>query len=49
MVAALEQLGWLQPGERQALTSFAKPDLRNHRKVVVGSVRPLVDLRVTAM
>jgi L-asparaginase II len=49
VIAALEQLGWLQPGEPDALRSFAQPDLRNHRKVVVGSVRPLVDLRVTAM
>ena len=49
VMAALDQLGWLEPGERQALASFAEPNLRNHRRVVVGSVRPVLRLSVTAM
>jgi L-asparaginase II len=44
VMAALEQLGWLEPAERQALASFAKPELRNHRRVVVGAVYPAVEL-----
>lgn len=49
VVAALEQLGWLEAGEREALSSFAEPNLRNYRRLVVGSVRPLLQLSVTAM
>ena len=44
VIAALHQLGWLQADERQALSSFAEPELRNHRRAVVGSVRPLLHL-----
>lgn len=44
VIAALEQLRWLEPTEREALASFAEPDLRNHRRTVVGSVRPLLHL-----
>jgi L-asparaginase II len=49
VVAALEQLGWLEAKEREALVAFARPDLRNHRKVVVGSVRAILEVPVTAM
>jgi L-asparaginase II len=48
VIAALERLGWLEEGEREALASFALPSLRNHKRVVVGSVRPVLDLPVTA-
>ena len=44
VMAALDQLGWLDPGERDALSSFAAPNLRNHRRLVVGSVRPVFTL-----
>jgi L-asparaginase II len=49
VMSALEQLGWLDDGEREALASFGQPNLRNHRRVVVGSVRPVFALPVTAM
>jgi L-asparaginase II len=45
VMAALDQLGWLEPAERQALSSFAEPQLRNHRRTVVGAVHPAVELR----
>jgi L-asparaginase II len=48
VMAALERLGWLEEAEREALRSFALPSLRNHKRVVVGSVRPVLDLHVTA-
>lgn len=44
VVAALDQLGWLEPAERQALAVFAEPELRNHRRMVVGRVRPALEL-----
>jgi L-asparaginase II len=44
VMAALEQVGWIDKGEAQALQSFAYPNLRNHRRVVVGSVRPIFSL-----
>ena len=47
VMAALERLGWLEDAEREALSHFARPGLRNHKRVVVGSVRPVLDL-VTA-
>jgi L-asparaginase II len=45
VMAALESLGWLEEGEREALKSFALPSLRNHKRAVVGSVRPVLELR----
>jgi len=48
VMAALERLGWLGEGEGAALRSFALPSLRNHKRVVVGSVRPVLELAVTA-
>jgi len=48
VMAALERLGWLEDAEREALSSFARPSLRNHKRVVVGSVRPVLELVVTA-
>jgi L-asparaginase II len=44
VVAALEQLGWLHQREREVLASFAHPRLRNHRKIAVGSVEPVLRL-----
>jgi L-asparaginase II len=41
-MAALQHLGWLQPGEIEALDSFAHPRLRNYRKLVVGKVEPVL-------
>ena len=49
VMAALEQLGWLDAEEDAALQSFARPNLRNHLRVMVGSVRPVFELPVTAM
>jgi L-asparaginase II len=49
VMAALTQLGWLEAGEREALRSFAEPNLRNYRRLLVGSVRPVLQLSVTAM
>ena len=45
VMAALEQLGWIEPSERAALERFAQPTLRNYRRLAVGTVRPLVELR----
>jgi L-asparaginase II len=44
IMSALEQLGWIDDNEAQALQSFAHPNLRNHRRVVVGSVQPVFSL-----
>lgn len=44
VMAALERLGWLEDSEREALSSFARPSLRNHKRVIVGSVRPVLEL-----
>jgi L-asparaginase II len=49
VMAALDLLGWLKPGEREALSPFARPTLRNHRRMAVGTVRPVLELAVTAM
>ncbi|TME82810.1 MAG: asparaginase, partial [Chloroflexi bacterium] len=44
VVAALNQLGWLDWAETEALRRYARPTLRNHKGVEVGRVRPLIDL-----
>ena len=49
VMAALEQLGWLDQGESEALGSFAMPTLRNHKRVAVGTVRPVFRDLVTAV
>lgn len=49
VMAALQQLGWLDAAELDALRSFAEPNLRNYRRLLVGSVRPVLELPVTAM
>lgn len=48
VISVLEQLQWLEPGERKALAEFAEPELRNHRQMLVGSVRPLLQLPATS-
>jgi L-asparaginase II len=45
VMAALTELGWLDPGEREALQRFGHPTLRNHKRLEVGQVRPLLDRR----
>jgi len=49
VMAALEQLGWLDQGERAGLSGFAMPTLRNHKRVAVGTVRPVFRDLVTAV
>jgi L-asparaginase II len=49
VVAALERLGWLEEGEREALSNFAHPTLRNHKRLAVGTVRPVFRDLVTAV
>jgi len=49
VMAALERLGWLDPGEREALSNFATPTLRNHKRLVVGTVRPVFRDLVTGV
>jgi L-asparaginase II len=49
VTAALQQLGWLDARELDALKSFAEPSVRNYRRLVVGSVRPVFELPVTAV
>jgi L-asparaginase II len=49
VVAALERLGWLDEGEREALSNFARPTLRNHKRLAVGTVRPVFRDLVTAV
>jgi len=49
VMAALERLGWLDEGERQALSNFARPTLRNHKRLAVGTVRPVFRDLVTAV
>jgi len=49
VVAALERLGWLEQGEREALSNFARPTLRNHKRQAVGTVRPVFRDLVTAV
>ncbi len=41
VMAALDSLGWLDQGEREALSTFAEPTLRNHNRLTVGTVRPV--------
>jgi L-asparaginase II len=48
VVAALDRLGWLRDDERAALSQFANPTLRNHNRLAVGSVRPVLPVLVTA-
>jgi L-asparaginase II len=43
-VAVLRQLDRLGHEHEQALAAFVEPPLRNHRKEVVGSIRPAFDL-----
>ena len=43
VMAALAELGWLEPAEQQALDRFAHPTLRNHKGLTVGRVHPLLD------
>ncbi len=49
VMAALERLGWLDEGEREALRNFARPTLRNHKRLAVGTVRPVFQDLVTAV
>jgi L-asparaginase II len=49
VMAALERLGWLDHGERKALSTFALPTLRNHKREAVGTVRPVFRDLVTAV
>ncbi len=49
VMAALERLGWLDHGEREALSTFALPTLRNHKRQAVGTVRPVFRDLVTAV
>ncbi len=49
VMAALERLGWLEQGEREALSKFAQPTLRNHKRQAVGTVRPVFRDLVTAV
>src|SRR5207245_1893991 len=49
VMAALEQLGWLDQGESEALGSFAMPTLRKHKRGAAGSVRPVFRALVTAV
>jgi L-asparaginase II len=44
VMAALTELHWLDAGEQEALDRFAHPTLRNHTRLEVGQVRPLLDL-----
>jgi L-asparaginase II len=49
VMGALERLGWLDHGERKALSTFALPTLRNHKREAVGTVRPVFRDLVTAV
>jgi L-asparaginase II len=49
VIAALTRLGWLDESEREALQTFAQPTLRNHKRLVVGRVRPVLGELVTAV
>jgi L-asparaginase II len=49
VMAALERLGWLDHGEREALSTFALPTLLNHKREAVGTVRPVFRDLVTAV
>ncbi|MCL6444576.1 MAG: asparaginase [Alicyclobacillus sp.] len=45
IVEALSQIGVLTTSEREALTSFHNPILKNHQGMVVGEIRPVFKLR----
>ncbi|MDQ6709065.1 MAG: asparaginase [Candidatus Dormibacteraeota bacterium] len=49
VVAVLQQLGWLEPGEADSLRRYGHPVLRNVRQLEVGIVRPLLADLVTAV
>jgi L-asparaginase II len=49
VMAVLERLGWLDEGERETLSNFARPTLRNHKRLAVGTVRPVFRDLVTAV
>lgn len=44
VIAALNALGWLKPGEIGQLDSFARPNLRNWRQLKVGTVSAVFQL-----
>lgn len=43
VMGALERLDWLEANEREALASFARPTLRNHNRLAVGTVQPILE------
>jgi len=49
VMATLDRLGWLDPGEADSLQRYAHPPLKNVRQFEVGAVRPLLGDLVTAM
>jgi L-asparaginase II len=49
VMAVLERLGWLDEREQEALGNFARPTLRNHKRLAVGTVRPVFQHLVTAV
>src|SRR2546427_114227 len=49
VMAALERLGWLDPGERDALTSFSPANPRQHKRGAGGNGRPLFPGPLTAL
>ena len=44
--AVLERLGLVDDAVLAALESLRRPEVRNHRQIVVGEMRPVFDLRV---
>jgi L-asparaginase II len=46
VLRAMAGLRWLDEGEEQALASFARPKLRNHRRIEVGTVEPVFEVRL---
>ncbi|MDX1673761.1 MAG: asparaginase, partial [Longimicrobiales bacterium] len=46
LLGVLEALDELEPGAREALERWARPDVRNTRGEVVGGVRPVVELEM---
>ena len=46
VLRAMAGLGWLDEGEEQALASFGRPKLRNHRRIEVGEVEPVFEVRL---
>jgi L-asparaginase II len=45
-VATMNQLGWLDDAQREALSPWAQQTLRNARGVQVGEVRPVFQLNL---